>query len=409
MPGIDAVGRETRVGALTNTLRAWCVPRVRNLIAGVPSRRSPCDKRSVTLRRCGAIRRRAGRRMHEESSAYPGQTLIIFALASFVLLGAMGLVLDIGYDLGQRRTMQNAADAAVLRGAQDVLSNAKVGPVTTLWDEVKTIAMANGLGDPANASSGATLTCRFLDNGGADLGACDAAIPVDATGVVVTAYQRHPTFVMNVLGIGTSGAGATSTAYVEALAPDAFTVDQGPFIVCGYQTQLTGSNAGTMSILVTNGAGKAGNPPQINRNAVGRQFDIHGSAVATCGTQGNRFKGVNDQNANAGVQIAPGGTVVKYKPGVNAGPSRGAVAGVNGCAAGQSSGCVMLLPVADATNVDSGSCQCINVVMWAAFWVDEPSANSHTGILLDYVVQARGTRTWSSTSSESVAVIRLTR
>lgn len=341
-------------------------------------------------------------------SAQPGQTLVIFALASFVLFGAMGLVLDIGYDLGQRRTMQNASDAGALRGAQMILASATSGSFSgTISNDVKTIAMKNGLGDPADPASGATLTCRFLDNSGADLGSCDGAIPPSATGVRVAAGEQHRTFVMNVLGISTSGTAATATAYVEELASDAFTVDQGPFIVCGYQTALTGGNGQGLSILQTDGAGVASNPAQINRAAVGRQFDIHGSQVAICNTQGDRFKGVNDLSANAGVEIPAGGVVVGYQPGVRAGPIRQAVSGPYACAAGQSSGCVMLLPVADATRVDSGSCQCIHVVTWAAFWVDEPSANSHTGILLDYVVQAGGTRTWSQTSSQSVTVVRL--
>lgn len=341
-------------------------------------------------------------------AAQPGQTLVIFALASFVLFGAMGLVLDIGFDLGQRRTMQNAADAAALRGAQMILASATSGSNSgTIWNDVKTIAMENGLGDPAVPGSGATLTCQFLDNGGAELGSCEGALPSSATGVRVTAGEQHQTFVMNVIGIRTSGTAATATAYVEELASDAFTVDQGPFIVCGYQTALTDGNGQGLSILQTNGAGMASNPAQINRAAVGRQFDIHGSQVATCSTQGNRFKGVNDQNANAGVQIPPGGVVVGYQPGVRAGQIREAVSGPYACAAGQSSGCVMILPVADAARVDSGSCQCIHVVTWAAFWVEEPSANSHTGVLLDYVVQAGGTRTWSQTSSQSVTVVRL--
>lgn len=348
---------------------------------------------------------------HQAVEGQPGQTLVIFALASFVLFGAMGLVLDIGFDLGQRRTMQNAADAAALRGAQMILRDATTGSGgSTLWSDVQTIAMKNGLGDPNNAQSGATLTCRFLDNAGNDLGPCDGALPAAATGVTVTTGERHRTFVMNVLGIRTSGTGATSTAYVEALASNALTVDQAPFIVCGYQSALTsGGPPATLSILQTNGSGRAANPPQINRGAIGRQFQIHGSQVATCGTQGNRFKGVNDQNANNGVEIQPGGTVVEYKPGVVAGPSREAALGPYACATGQSNGCVMLLPVADNARVDKGSCQCINVVIWAAFWVEAPTANSHTGVLLDYVVQAGGTRSWSRTSSESVAVVRLSR
>lgn len=343
------------------------------------------------------------------ASALPGQTLVIFALASFVLFGAMGLALDIGYDVGQRRTMQNASDAAALRGAQMILTSATSPlPSGAIWNDVKTIAMKNGLGDPTDPASGATLTCQFLDNAGADLGSCNGALPSSATGVHVTAGEQHRTFVMNVLGIRTSGTAANATAYVEELASDAFTVDQGPFIVCGYETALTGGNGQGLSILQTNGAGLASNPAQINRAAVGRQFDIHGSQVATCNTQGNRFKGVNDQTANAGVQIPPGGATVGYQPGVRAGQIRQAVNGPYACAPGQSSGCVMMLPVADAALVDGGSCQCIHVVAWAAFWVDEPAANTHTGILLDYVVQASGTRTWSQTSSNSVTVVRLT-
>lgn len=364
-----------------------------------------------------------------------GQALVLFALMAIALLGMLGLVLDLGYDFGQRRTLQNAADAAALRGAADIHRNATTNrPVTNLLAEVKTIAMQNGLKNPDDPTSGATLRCRYLDNNDVEIGDCTGTgsgggnnqgsssdddgespddggtIPANATGVRIWVTEQHPTFVMGILGIRTSGTAATASAHVEALAPDALSVDSAPFIVCGYNTKLAETTTdGPLSILKTDGTGRATNPPQINPAALGRVFRIHGPSVATCNTQGNRFKGVNDQDANAGVTIPSGGTVINYLPGVRAGPVRQAVSGAQGCTTTQSSDCVMLLPLADNVSVDSGNCKCIHAVGWAAFWVTEDASNSHTGTLVDYAIQANGSRTWSQTSPHGIAVIRLSR
>ncbi len=45
-----------------------------------------------------------------------GQVLVLFALFSIVLFGAMALALDVGYLMSQRRQAQSAADAAALAG-----------------------------------------------------------------------------------------------------------------------------------------------------------------------------------------------------------------------------------------------------------------------------------------------------
>jgi Flp pilus assembly protein TadG len=55
-------------------------------------------------------------RLHSDS----GQALIWFALSLVVLLGIAALAIDVGRLYGERRRMQNAADAAALAGAHEV-------------------------------------------------------------------------------------------------------------------------------------------------------------------------------------------------------------------------------------------------------------------------------------------------
>ena len=49
-----------------------------------------------------------------------GQTLVWLALGMFVLLGIAALAVDVGKLYGERRQMQNAADAAALAGADEM-------------------------------------------------------------------------------------------------------------------------------------------------------------------------------------------------------------------------------------------------------------------------------------------------
>ncbi|MDQ3541968.1 MAG: pilus assembly protein TadG-related protein [Chloroflexota bacterium] len=52
-----------------------------------------------------------------------GQVLIIFALATFVLIGFVALSVDAGFLMAERRQAQSAADAGALAAATDVLRN----------------------------------------------------------------------------------------------------------------------------------------------------------------------------------------------------------------------------------------------------------------------------------------------
>ena len=49
-----------------------------------------------------------------------GQMLILFVLALGVLMGMVAMTVDVGLILHERRSLQNAADAAALAGVQEL-------------------------------------------------------------------------------------------------------------------------------------------------------------------------------------------------------------------------------------------------------------------------------------------------
>jgi hypothetical protein len=61
--------------------------------------------------------------------AEPGQILIIFALATFVLVGFVAISVDAGFLMAERRQTQSAADAGALAGAKSLLDG-NTGEIT---------------------------------------------------------------------------------------------------------------------------------------------------------------------------------------------------------------------------------------------------------------------------------------
>ncbi|MEZ4523871.1 MAG: pilus assembly protein TadG-related protein [Thermomicrobiales bacterium] len=79
-----------------------------------------------------------------------GQVIVLFALLSFVMIGALALALDVGYLLSERRAAQNAADAAALAGGVSLLNGEDHGGVVA---SAISYASANGItivGDDAS-------------------------------------------------------------------------------------------------------------------------------------------------------------------------------------------------------------------------------------------------------------------
>lgn len=385
------------------------------------------------------------------------QTLVIFALGMSVLLGSLGLALDVGYDFALRRTLQNGADAAALAGARGVLYG--VAPVNS---DALTVAIQSGFPDPASPPPGGSsnFDCEYIDNSLAEIGDCATAIPASASGVVVTVKETHATFVMRVLGITTSGTRATATAQVQTLS----TLDGGkaPFVVCGIDTAVTTPSGSTFSILNTSGTYASGytatqesagangydEVPTVKSNAFyyqyasgglstinygtlatpiyGPEYIIHGSQISYCNDTSSSWKGQNINNGpitlTRGSYSPPGysgtmppasqpgpPTILVVNTGVVAGPTRD-IAGVQGCAAGQMNDCVMVLPIADNSGPGgSGANAKLAVRKFGAFYVTETSPNEHHGKLIkDYPGIGTGSGTWNSGSSDP-AVVRLIR
>src|SRR3712207_3553913 len=87
------------------------------------------------------------------ATAHPGQTLVLFALSTTLLLAALGLVLDAGYTFAQRREMQNAADAAALAGTRLLAENPNTTGMLAL---VRAVAVQNGVPNAAD------VTCTYI-------------------------------------------------------------------------------------------------------------------------------------------------------------------------------------------------------------------------------------------------------
>lgn len=177
---------------------------------------------------------------HTERRALEGQTLLLFALMSLMLMAGLGLIIDAGYDYSKRRIMQNAADTAALRGARQI---AQVGTSLTPFidQEVKDTAIANGVpSEYANA-----IECYYINNNrqvlevaGLPLACQDyGLVPTEASGVTVRVKEEHPTLIMRAIGIGTSGTAAKSAALIRRITQ--MNVLDVPFAVCGVNARQT--------------------------------------------------------------------------------------------------------------------------------------------------------------------------
>jgi Flp pilus assembly protein TadG len=381
---------------------------------------------------------------------HPGQTMVFFALGTLVLLGGLGLALDAGYNFGQRRAMQNAADAAALAGASAVSQNK-----STAYDDALAAAQQNGLTDTS------LFSCNYVNNSIATVAACTAgnAPPpgLGIAGVQVTVSEQHPTFVFRALGTPTSSTSATATAQVRVVS--SVDLSKAPFIVCGIDTMLNGPGNSTYSIFEPSGSyysngflatreySDPNNPsqmvqPKIQDDAYyysypdlstplsnAKEYVIHGSQITFCNDTSSSWKGENlttstfylPRVGNYGPYAPPGtydcpqsycndrisltvntGTVAQITADV---------AGAYGCKAGAPlNQCVVVLPIVDNSGPGgTGSGAQLALRTFGAFWINQINTNTHTGRLIkNYPFIGQSTGTWS-TSYQGPVVITLIR
>jgi Flp pilus assembly protein TadG len=399
------------------------------------------------------MRRNWKQRRSERSGALSGQTVVFFALASLVLMGMLGLALDAGYDFAQRRTMQNAADAAAMAGAKQIAAK-KTSGIRTIVD---TVASQNGVTDTS------LLNCVYIKNDyqttKSTYGDCTQAPTSDVSGVQVSARETHGTFVMRVLGIATSGTGATAAAQVQVFS----SIDNGqaPFLPCGVDTELDGTislpvpppnsppntpnqTLSELSLLVYDANGNAyineqaysydwkalhdpntGMPPLLTgqleagqpstaslygyNNYVDPVFAIHGpNRIQTCGIGSNSWKGDNlDTGLTSIPTNGPPGVTIPAGTGTRSGPVRN-VPGIGGCKTNQSDNCIMILPIVDQGQ-SNGHNATVNARVFAAFYVTDVgsghSGNAHDGQLIkNYPIFGPGSNVYTNSYTGPVTI-----
>lgn len=399
----------------------------------------------------------------------PGQTIVLFALASLVLLGALGLALDGGYDYIQRRAMQNVAEASALAGAAAIARGlADTGVTQAVLDA----AARNGVTDTSR------IACTFITNSYtvaspgvtqaySQTGAAMSSLGNNFTGVLVRAAEQHPTFMFRALGIATSGTAATSAARVQRPTG----IVGGPFMVCGVGTTVTNTSVASFSggiyqtngnYSVTSGTNRTDgldscsrgfcakvpnlngapvvddgayafvdgsrtpfmtNPPspQTPQPITGPVYLIHDpQSINPCNDSSSSFKGVNT-NAIAYDKLTypaystdgsfNGNAKLPPLTTGNVSSVQATVNGINGCEAGQAiDNCVMILPVCDASGPGgTGSNAVLAVRSLQAFYVRQIASGSHTGELIkNYSITANSDPTYI-TGTNGVTVVKMIR
>ncbi len=366
------------------------------------------------------------------ANASRGQVIIMVAVFAVSLVGMIGLSIDLGYAFAERRTVQNAADSAALAGAHALTKWSVDNPNYSAQGDVAAMVNDNKMGTSTTQS----YSCSYVDDQNKVLASCAVPVPADATGIHVEVHETHPTFFIRVIpgAPKTVSTSASATAHVQAVTTGVGS--DSPFILCGAGAYL--ASGGSMSVL-TNGSADAAptNVPlkgqvltypvgsgsgyqveflkkkttptpttepsptpvgsatstagsggtgtstySINPAAYGQTFILHAPQVAGCDTQGNRFKGDANNTANYGKAI-PG--LFDYAHGDKAGPTRAAVAGINGCSSGftrdSTTTCVLLVPIASGSTNDE-----LNVQTVGAFLVWGGSNYNYGTLLSSYQI-----------------------
>ena len=287
-----------------------------------------------------------------------GVILPLTALSMVTLLLVATLVIDGSQAYPQRRSMQNAADAASLAGAR-ALDKAKW--FGGQWTEVARMASSIAAENRAESS-----ICTVIDSDGDPLGPCDSQAVVlspSAAGVAVEATDvRRTTF-----GAFAGRDNVTARARAAATVQTFLGGTGAPFAICddgdpdGYR------------ILKADGT--------LNTVGLGKfvDIDLQAPTVPDCGARSSPFKGKIEPD-----QLLTKGAWVEVTPGNGFDADiRTQVLGATPCVvSGQNlvSGCDILLPVVDEAGPGSGTNITLHVAAWIVVHVTPHQGNpKYTG------------------------------
>ena len=153
------------------------------------------------------MERRSGR------SGQSGQVLVLFAISLTLIITTVGLVVDGGNGLSQRRSAQNTADFAALAGARVVAEwtggDTSNGTDANVKAAITESVAANG-GDSLNfGEEGPSYVASDGDVTG-HVG--QGHIPNETEGVRITSSRTFSTYFLSIVGMNTLQASATATA-----------------------------------------------------------------------------------------------------------------------------------------------------------------------------------------------------
>lgn len=217
---------------------------------------------------------RAARAVPREQS---GAVLVLCALMMVVLIGFLGLVIDVGHQMARYREAQNVADAAALAGAYSIYDG----------DSMDVARAKATLAAQQNSIGTGSLTLSFLGS--------DAATA--ATSATTTYYVQadvsasFPTFLVRALGLVNQSVATTARAEVaNASACD-----------------LCVMNSSTPSALTLTGGGTIQGQNigiVVDSNASGAMVASGGGTVTDTGTNG-AINIVGTDTLNGGGTISP--------------------------------------------------------------------------------------------------------
>jgi len=317
-----------------------------------------------------------------KGKARSGQALMIFAVASVVMIGFVGLAVDGGFAFIYRRQAQNFADFISKAGA---VSKGNGGTDTTVASVIAGTAASNVAS--ADLSSGlVTVVGNYIDSSGnlcstttcgssvtpCAIGSC-TTIPSTAAGVKATVTISFPTFFSNLLGRSNLETTATAANVVGGVAGF---LGGTPLIVCGAQaTPTTGTGSpynGPTNLLDTSYS-----PARINVSAIGYEYEIWGNVTnSTCApiTTGSSWKGLSDDGTCDPPTTIP--CQITADNGNQTGPTVVRMTGATGCNTNGSNlsssltGCILMVPLADMSNPCNGvtlATDNLCVRAWAGF------------------------------------------
>ena len=168
----------------------------------------------------------------------PAQVIVLFAIALIAMLAMVGVAVDGGTLYLQRRTAQNAADAAALGGAR-ALQQATSSPTASIPSEICKYVLANNFGVTPNVAA------YFVDTNGNKVTGGDIALPAHCSGSVSSTsiwsgvagvhvdvtMGPYNTYLVGIVGIRQLSATAGATAQVWNYAINAAYI--APWAVCG--------------------------------------------------------------------------------------------------------------------------------------------------------------------------------